>query len=145
MPRNLKFSGTPPFETPNAIKVVCLGRIRNCHNMPEGLSHISLSLSIYIYIYAVELLAGPSLGVFKVINRAKSKLLTGPRSFLHYKNRGFRRSCFCSVIVVWVFWCPIIWQFFKNCLFQKQGAIFFDFLCFKFKFWISLLLALLKH
>ena len=45
----------------------------------------------YIYIYAVKLLTGPSLGVSKVINWAKSKLLTGPRSFLHYKNRGFRR------------------------------------------------------
>ena len=48
---------------------------------------------MYVYIYiciyalAVELLTGPSLGVFKVINWAKSKLLTGPRSFLHYKNR----------------------------------------------------------
>ena len=48
---------------------------------------------IYIYIYtfictnidAVKLLTGPSLGVFKVLNWAKSKLLTGPRSFSHYK------------------------------------------------------------
>ena len=34
---------------------------------------------------------GPSLAIFKVNNWAKSKSITGPRSFSHYKNRGFRR------------------------------------------------------
>ena len=89
---------------------------------------------MYIYIYSVGLLTGPSLGVFKVINWAKSKLLTGPRSFSHYKNRGFRRlllllSYHCVCVF---FWCPIILQISKNSLFQRKGAIFF--LCFKFKF-----------
>ena len=46
---------------------------------------------ICIYIYAVKSITGPSLGVFKVNNWAKSKSITGPRSFSHYKNRGFRR------------------------------------------------------
>ena len=73
-----------------------------------------------IYICAVELLPGPSLGVFKVINWAKSKLLTapslgvfkvinwaksklltGPRTFSHYKNRV--SGDFFSVIIVCVF------------------------------------------
>ena len=81
--------------------------------------------TIYIYMHAVELLTGPSLGVFNVINWAKSKLLTGPMSFSHYKNWGFRR-CFCSVIIVF-FWCPIIWQFSKKCLFKKRAHFFFQF------------------
>ena len=77
---------------------------------------------IGIYIYVVKLLIGPSLGVFKVMNWAKSKLLTGPRSFWHYKNRGFRHF-FCSVIIV-CFYCS-----------QFSGICVFNFLCFKFKFW----------
>ena len=74
--------------------------------------------SLYIYIYTVKLSTGPSLGVFKVINWAKSKLLTGPRSFSHDKNRGVRRFLLFSYHCV--FWCPIIWQFSKNSLFQKR-------------------------
>ena len=66
---------------------------------------------------------------FKVINWAKSELLTGPRSFLHYKNRDFRRFCFCSVIIVCVFLFPIIWQFSKNSLFQKGAKICFSIFC----------------
>ena len=45
---------------------------------------------VYIYIYAAKLVTGPRFGIFKVNNWATSKLITGPRSFLHYKNRGFR-------------------------------------------------------
>ena len=75
----------------------------------------------YIYIYVVELLVGPSLGVFKVINWAKSKLLTGPRSFPHYKNRGFRQFCFVQLSLCVLFWCPIIWQFSKIA-FLKKGC-----------------------
>ena len=53
----------------------------------------SLSLYIYIYLYisAVKSVIRPSLAIFKVNNWAKSKSITGPRSFSHYKNRGFRR------------------------------------------------------
>ena len=40
---------------------------------------------------AVKSITGPSLGVFKVNNWAKSKSITGPRSFSHYINRGFKR------------------------------------------------------
>ena len=89
---------------------------------------------IYIYIYAVKSIIGPSLAIFKVNNWAKSKSIIGPRSFSHYKNRGFRRF-FCSVIIV-CFLFPIISQFSKNSLFQKKGAKigFFNFLCFEFKF-----------
>ena len=60
-------------------------------------------LSIYLYIYAVKLLTGPSLALFKVINWSNSKLLTGPRSFSHYKNRGFWQFVFCSVIIMCLF------------------------------------------
>ena len=59
--------------------------------------YVCVYIYIYIYICAVKLLAGPSLGVFKAINWSKSKLLTGPRSFSHYKNRGFRRFCFAQL------------------------------------------------
>ena len=58
---------------------------------------------MYIYIYAVKLLSGPSLGVSKVIIWAKSMLLSGPSLFSHYKNRGFRRFFFCSVIILCFF------------------------------------------
>ena len=77
---------------------------------------------MYVYIYAVKSITWPSLGVFKVNNWAKSKSITGPRSFSHYKNRGFRRFFFCSIIIVCVcvFLFPIIWQFSKNTLFQKR-------------------------
>ena len=67
---------------------------------------VYMYVCIYIYINAVKFLTGPSLGVFKVINWAKSKLLAGPRSFSHYKNRAFRRFL-CSVIIVF---------FVPNCL-----------------------------
>ena len=67
---------------------------------------LSLSLSLYIYIYAVKLLIGPSLGVFNVINWSKSKLLTGPRSFSHYKNRSFRRFVFFAQLSLCVFFVP---------------------------------------
>ena len=78
-------------------------------------------ICIYIYI-CCGVINWASLGVFKVINWAKSKLLAGPRSFSHYKNRV--SGDFFSVIIVCVFfWCPIIWQLSKNSLFQKKGAI----------------------
>ena len=67
----------------------------------------------------MKLLAGPSLGVFKVINWAKSKLLTGPRSFSHYKNRGFRRFVFAQLSLCVFLLFPIIWQFSKNSFFKK--------------------------
>ena len=73
-------------------------------------------------MYVVKLLTGPSLALFKVINWSKSKLLTGPRSFSHYENRGFMFFLLSYHIVCVCFLCPIIWQFSKDSLFQKQGA-----------------------
>ena len=77
---------------------------------------------IYIYIYVVKSITGPSLGVFKVNNWAKSTSRTGPRSFSHYKNWGFKRFFLLNYhcVCVCVFLFPIIWQFSKNCLFQKR-------------------------
>ena len=94
------------------------------------------NFTAYIYIYAcceVDNLA--KFGVFKVNNLAKSKSITWPRSFSHYKNRGFRPFFLLSYHCV-CFLFPIIWQFSKHSLFQKKGAKigFFNFLCFKFKF-----------
>ena len=83
----------------------------------------------YIYICAVKLLTGPSLGVFKVISWAKSKLLTGPRSFSHYKigvsDDLLLLSYHC--VCVCFFRCPIIWQFSKNSLFKKRVHFFSPF------------------
>ena len=106
----------------------------------EFLVFIAIECSLYLVLWAVKLLTGPSLALFKVINWSKSKLLTGPRSFSHNKNRGFRRFVLLSYHCVF-FLCPIICQFSKNSLFQKKGAKigFFNFLCFKFKFWNYLL------
>ena len=73
---------------------------------------------IYIYLYAVKLLSGPSLGFSKVINWAKSKLLSGPSWFSHYKNRGFRR--FFAQLSFCVFFCV---QLFANFL---KIAFFFE-------------------
>ena len=73
----------------------------------------------------MKLLIGPSLAIFKVINWAKSKLLTGPRSFSHYRNRGFRRFCFCSVIIVCICVCVFLGaqlsgNFLKIAFFKKR-------------------------
>ena len=59
---------------------------------------------IYIYIYAVKSRFWPSFTLFKVNILAKSKSIFWPRSFSHYKNRGFRRF-FGSVIIVCVCVC----------------------------------------
>ena len=75
-------------------------------------------------MYAVKLLTGPSLGVFKVINWAKSKLLTGPRSFLHYKDRGFRRF-FAQLSLCVFFGAQFSGNFLKRAFLKKKGAIFF--------------------
>ena len=104
---------------------------------------------IKVLIITVKLLTGPSLRVFKVINWAKSKLLTGPRSFPHNKNRGFRRFfaqlslCVCVCVCV-CFLFPIIWQFsiffcFKKRV-QKMGFSIFCVLRLNFEFF-----GLLKH
>ena len=68
--------------------------------------YIYIYTYIYIYIYAVKSIIGPSLAIFKVNNWAKSKSIIGPRSFSHYKNRGFRRFFGGSVIIVCVFFAP---------------------------------------
>ena len=67
----------------------------------------------------MKLLTGPSLGVFKVINWAKSKLLTGPRSFSHYKNR-VSGDFFCSVIVVFFLRSQLSGNFLKIAFFFKK-------------------------
>ena len=81
-------------------------------------------------MHAVKLLTGPSLGGLKVINWSKSKLLTGPRSFSHYKNRGFRRFVFAQLSLC-VFCSQLSGNFQKKNLFQKKGAKigFFNSLC----------------
>ena len=78
---------------------------------------------------------GPSLAIFKVNNWAKSKSITGPRSFSHYKNRGFRRFFLLSYHCV--FFCSqLSGSFLKIAFLEKKGAKigFFNFLCFEFKF-----------
>ena len=55
---------------------------------------------------------------------------------------------FCTLSYHFVFFlCPIIWQFSRNSLFRKKGAKigFFNFQCFKFKFWKFCFFGLLKH
>ena len=121
-----------------------------CASLSYDLSNIYLSLYIYIYRYLYIYMLWksrfwPSLTLFKVNILAKSKSIFWPRSFSHYKNRGFRAIffaqlslCVCVCVCVCVFFLfPIIWQFSKNSLFQKKGAKigFFNFLCFKFRFW----------
>ena len=82
----------------------------------------SRNRQLYIYIYAVKLLSGPSLATFKVINWAKSKFLSGPSLFSHYKNRGFRRF-FGSIIICVFFACPVICYFSKNSLFFLEKRV----------------------
>ena len=86
------------------------------------------NFTAYIYIYVVKLLTGPSLALFKVINWSKSKLLTGPRSFSHYKNRGFRRSLFAQLsLCVCVCVCVCVCLFFSVQLFGNFLKIAFFF------------------
>ena len=118
-------------------------------NLDQLLTQQTEYIYIYMNIYAVKLLTGPSLGVFKVINWSKSKLLTGPRSFSHYKNSGFRRCLFFSVIIVCVCVClclcvfcsELSGNFLKIAFLKKKGAknwFFFNLLCFKLNFENSL-------
>ena len=81
----------------------------------------------YIYIYAVKLLSGPSLGVSKVIIWAKSMLLSGPSLFSHYKNRGFRRFFFCSVIILCFFCVQLFANFLKIAFFFGKRVQKLDF------------------
>ena len=92
---------------------------------------------------------GPSLAIFKVNNWAKSKSIIGPRSFSHYKNRGFRRFFGGSVIIVCVCFfssqlsgCFLKIAFFKKRV-QKLGFPIFCVLSLNFQ--NSLFLGLLKH
>ena len=79
----------PTFHINNSLKCqfeVCLlvgTKTQNCHIIPD--------VHIYIYIYiAVELLTGPSLGVFKVINWSKFVFFKTLFVNKHYK-MGFWR------------------------------------------------------
>ena len=67
---------------------------------------ISVFHIVYIYIYAVKSIIGPSLAIFKVNNWAKSKSIVGPRSFSHYKNRGFKRFVFAQLSLCVCFFVP---------------------------------------
>ena len=102
-----------------------------------------------LLLIAVELLTGPSLGVFKkFINSAKSKLLTGPRSFSHYKNRVSGDYVY-STIIVFFFGAQLSGKFLKiACFFfqkrvQKLGFSIFCILILNFE--NSPFLGLLKH
>ena len=103
------------------------------------------TIYIYMYICAVKLLAGPSLRVFKVINWAKSKLLTGPRSFSHYKDRGFRR--FFAQLSLFVFCAQLSGNFLKIAFFKKrvQKLVFSIFCVLSLNFENYLFFGLLKH
>ena len=63
---------------------------------------------------------GPSLGVFKVNNWAKSKSIIWPRSFSHYKNRGFRRFFFAQVSLCVFFCSQLLANFLKVAFFKKR-------------------------
>ena len=82
--------------------------------------YIHTYIHIYIYMHAVKLLIGPSLAIFKVINWAKSKVSTGPRSFSHYKNRGFRR--FFVQLSLCVFFGAQLSGNFLKIAFLKKGC-----------------------
>ena len=83
----------------------------------------------HIYICAVKSITGPSLGVFKVNNWAKSKSVTGPRSFSHYKLRVsgdvFLLSYHCVCVCVFL----LSGNFLKIAFFNKrvQKLFFFQF------------------
>ena len=77
---------------------------------------------MYICIYAVELLTGPSSGVFKVISWAKLKLLTGPRSFSHYKIGVLGDLLLLSYHCVFFAGAQLSGNFLKIALFSKQGC-----------------------
>ena len=104
-------------------------------------------MCVYIRIYAVKSVTGPSLGVFKVSNWSKSKSVTGPRSFLHYKNRGFQAILFAQLSLC-VFLCSqLSGNFLKIAFFRKRvQKLGFSIFCVsslnfeKFSF-----LGLLKH
>ena len=108
-------------------------------HLERASAYVCMYVCVYIYIYAVKLLSGPSLGVFKVIIWAKSKLLSGPSLFSHYKNGGggFRRFFFAQLS-----FCVFCVQLFANFLkiafffFRKNCAKigFSKFLCFKLNF-----------
>ena len=99
---------------------------------------LSISISIYLHIYIcceVKILAN-----FYPF----SKSIFWPSQSQYFGQGHFRTikigvsGVFLAQLSSCVFFLfPIIWQFSKNSLFQKKGAKigFFNFLCFKFKFW----------
>ena len=94
----------------------------------------------------MKLLAGPSLAVLMVINWSKWGYQLVPGKFWPIFVVVSSDLCFAQLSFC-VFGGPIVWQFSKNSLFKKKGARigFFNFLCFKFKFWTFSFLGLLKH
>ena len=74
----------------------------------------------YIYIYAVKSGIGPSLAIFKVRDWAKSKSGIGPRSFSHYKNRGFGRFCFSQSSLCVFFCSQLLANFLKIAFFKER-------------------------
>ena len=101
------------------------------------------------YIYVVKSIIGPSLAIFKVNNWAKSKSIIGPRSFSHYKNRGFRRFFLFSYhcVCVCVFCSQLSGNFLKIAFFKKrvQKLGFSIFCVLSLNVENSLFLGLLKH
>ena len=117
----VRFSGPIPSISPaswsNPVSVFSWSR---SHGLNPAHWVIFETMCVYISIYIhIHMCCGvinwAKFGGFKVINWPKSKLLTGPRSFSHCKNRGFKRCCYHCVLGG-----PIIWQFSKNSLFQKR-------------------------
>ena len=111
----------------------------------RGLGHAYIYIYIYTHTYAVELLSGPSLAFLILIIWSKYGLLSGPRWFLTYIYSGFRRLFFVQLSFCVLFLCPLPANFLKLPFFQKMGAFFSRFLCFRFNFWKISFSGLLKH
>ena len=81
-------------------------------------------------MHAVKLLSGPSLALSGVIILSKVVSLSGPSLFVFCLFfSGFKRllgtlSYHFVCVCVFLFLCPLIWQFSKNSVFQKSWCIF---------------------
>ena len=105
------------------------------------------SVQLYIYMHAVKSRFWPSFTLFKVNILAKSKSIFWPRSFSHYKNRGFRRFFWLSYHCVCLFCSQLSGKFLKIAFFKKrvQKLGFSIFCVLSLNFENSLFLGLPKH
>ena len=120
LPHNrVQFWGAFPCKTAERIKISNINEPSSSHLgfvlRPTPCASMHIYIYIYTHIYAVELLTGPSLAIFKVINWAKSKFQGHFRTIKIGFQAIFLLSCHCVFV-----WCPIFWQFSKNSLFFKK-------------------------